>query len=87
MSDELTALDPITALGFALKRPIPKGDAFDKWALEKGGLEEIISALRRSGYSGNRLARAMFDLTHGKYRMTLNIDTPSAQAALDGRAA
>lgn len=76
--------DPITDLGFAMKREIPKGRTRVEWMAKTGVLEEVTSALRGIGYSGNHLARALFDLSLGEIRLPLVVDSADALAALRG---
>lgn len=77
--------DPITDLGFTMKRQIPKGRERVAWLERDGVLEEVTAALRGIGYSGNHLARAIFDLSLGTIRSPLVIDSSDALAALDGK--
>lgn len=70
-------LDPITTLGCELRRPIPKGPQRVAWMHTDKGYREIVAALRRGGYHGNRLARAIYDLSLGEIRIPIKIEDAS----------
>ncbi len=76
--------DPINDLGFQLRRQIPKGEDRRRWLSTKTGQSEAMNALRNAGYTGNHLARAMFDISFGEIRLPLTITTQADMEALDG---
>lgn len=75
--------DPINDLGFQLRRQIPNGTARKRWLGTKSGQAEATRALASAGYTGNVLARAMFDISYGEIRLPLKIETAADLAALD----
>ena len=75
--------DPINDLGCQLRRQIPEGEARQRWLGTSSGRQEAIGALRNAGYTGNLLARAMFDLSYGEIRLPLTIQSPAELAALE----
>lgn len=68
-------LDPISTLGVELHREIPRGRARVAWLHTADGHTEAVAALTRGGYSGNQLARAIFDLSLGEIRLPLSFDS------------
>ncbi len=56
-------LDPISALGCELKRPIPKGDAFTSWIMTDSGFVEAVGALENAGFTWQRIADSLVDLS------------------------
>ncbi len=60
-------LDPISALGVELKRPIPKGDAFVTWIRTDAGFVEVVSALQNAGFTWQRTADILVDLSRQEW--------------------
>jgi hypothetical protein len=68
-------MDAVSALGFGLKREVPKGAKFEPWVRSSKGLVEFVDALY-AGRAPDRpftwkwAAETIADLTHWKWEPT-----------------
>ena len=59
--------DIVTELGFTLKQPIPKGEAFIEWIADEKKLVLVLAVLRSRNFTWEEIREGIFDLTRWRW--------------------